>query len=70
MINFATRHRINNALTSKIFICLIASLMSLNLYMKTFVFVVLNERIKTFSMLLKKYLTLNANTVNAQRAYF
>ena len=37
--------------------------------MKTFVFVIRNEQTKTFSMLVKKYLTLNANIAKKQRKF-
>ena len=63
MIIFTTRRRINNALTSKDKFYSIVLLMSLNFCVKTFVFVVLSERMKTFSMSVKSYLILNANTV-------
>ena len=44
--------------------------MSLNFCMKTFVFVVQNERTKPFSMFIKKYSTLNANTIKKQKNLF
>ena len=43
--------------------------MSLSFYIKTFVFVMLNEQTKTFSMFIKKYLMLNTNTAKRRKNF-